>query len=247
MRQIRSELRKLVTTRSAFTMLAALLVVMTLGVIATVMDTDIASLQRPLSRQVFLAVPMTIVPLFALLLGLRSYTDEFRHGSIVPTLLANPRRGRVLEAKLVATAIAGAVFASAAVALSIGLGSSLLLGRGVGFAWSVGPTIEVAGRVVAAAVLWTAIGVGLGLAVKHQVAAIAGSLIWMIAAEGIIGGLIPDVSRYFPGAASNAFVGIDAASLLAPGVAGAVLVGWAAVSAIAGDALMRRRDVAAAA
>ena len=33
----------------------------------------------------------------------------------------------------------------------------------------------IVGRLVGATVLWTAIGVGLGLAVKHQVAAIAGA------------------------------------------------------------------------
>ena len=50
----------------------------------------------------FLTVPMGIAWAFVLILGLRSFTDEFRFGSIVPTLLANPDRRRVLVAKLVA-------------------------------------------------------------------------------------------------------------------------------------------------
>ena len=79
-RQIASELRKLTSTRSVYMMLAGLLAFVTVGVIATVTDTDLLSLTRPLEQQPFLWVPLTIAPLFALLLGLRSFTDEFRHG-----------------------------------------------------------------------------------------------------------------------------------------------------------------------
>ena len=50
----------------------------------------------------------------ALVLGIRSVTDEVRHGSLVPTLLATPDRRRVVLAKLAIVAGAGAVFGLAA-------------------------------------------------------------------------------------------------------------------------------------
>ena len=103
---------------------------------------------------------------------------------------------------------------------------------------------EIVGRLVLATVLWTAVGVGLGLAVKHQVAAIAGTLVWLLAAEGILSGLVPNVAKYFPGAAGFATVGINSAELLTPAL-GAVLLGAYALVAVAiGAVLMQRRDIA---
>ena len=102
----------------------------------------------------------------------------------------------------------------------------------------------IVGRLVGATVLWTAIGVGLGLAVKHQVAAIAGAPVWLLAAEGILSGLMPDVARYFPGAARFAVVGINSAELLMPALGAALLGAYAVVAIAAGGFLMQRRDIA---
>jgi ABC-2 type transport system permease protein len=186
---------------------------------------------------------LTIAPLFGLLLGLRSFTDEFRYGSIVPTLLASPNRRRVLGAKLVATAGGGVALTLAATAVSIAIGVPLLVAKGVEITWSAPAMAEVVGRLVGATVLWTAIGVGLGLAVKHQVAAIAGALVWLLAAEGIFSGLVPNVAKYFPGAAGFAVVGINPAQLLTPSLGALLLGGYALVAVAAGAVLMQRRDI----
>jgi len=240
--QIASEFRKLTTTRSIYAMLAGLAVIVGLGVVAIVTDTA-GDLVAPLERQAFLHVSLTIAPLFGLLLGLRSFTDEFRYGSIVPTLLANPVRRRVLGAKLVATAGGGVALTLAATAISIAIGVPLLITKGVDATWSASAMAEIVGRLLGATVLWTAIGVGVGLAVKHQVAAIAGALIWLLAAEGILSGLVPGVAKYFPGAAGFAIVGINPAELLTP-VLGALLLGaYAVVAVAAGGVLMQRRDI----
>ena len=148
-RQITSEFRKLATTRSIYAM-------------AVVTDSAGDSLFGPLERQAFLHVSLTIAPLFGLLLGLRSFTDEFRYGSIVPTLLASPDRRRLLGAKLVATAGGGIALTLAATAVSIAIGVPLLLAKGLEITWSAPAMAEVVGRLVGATVRWTAIGVGLG-------------------------------------------------------------------------------------
>jgi ABC-2 type transport system permease protein len=241
--QIASEFRKLTTTRSIYAMLAGLIVIVGLGVVATTTDAEPGSLLAPLEHQVFLNVSLTIAPLFGLLLGLRSFTDEFRYGSIVPTLLASPVRRRVLGAKLVATAGGGVALLLAALVISLAVGVPILVIKGIDVTWSTGALAMIVGRLVVATVMWTAIGVGLGLAVKHQVAAIAGALVWLLAAEGIFSGLVPDVAKYFPGAAGFAVVGINPAELLAPNL-GAVLLGGYALLAIAtGAVLMQRRDM----
>ena len=241
--QIASEIRKMATTRSVYLMLAGLIVIVGLGVVATTTDGEPGSLLAPLEHQVFLNVSLTIAPLFGLLLGLRSFTDEFRFGSIVPTLLASPVRRRVIGAKLVATAAGGVALSLAAVAISIAVGVPILVVKGIEITWSTGALALVVGRLVAATMLWTALGVGLGLAVKHQVAAIAGTLVWLLAAEGLLSGLVPNVAKYFPGAAGFSVVGIDSNDLLTPAL-GALLLGtYAAVAVAAGAVLMQRRDI----
>ena len=241
--QIGSEFRKLVTTRSLFLMLAGLIVVVGLGVVATTTDGEPGSLLAPLEHQVFLNVSLTIAPLFGLLLGLRSFTDEFRFGSIVPTLLASPVRRRVLGSKLVATAGGGIALSLAAVVISLAVGVPILIVKGIEITWSAGALAAVIGRMLAATVLWTTIGVGLGLAVKHQVAAIAGTLVWLLAAEGILSGLIPNIAKYFPGAAGFAVVGINSTDLLTPAVGALLLGAYAAAAVAAGAVLMQRRDI----
>jgi ABC-2 type transport system permease protein len=241
--QIASEVGKLTSTRSIYAMLAGLVAIVAIGVVATTTDGEPGSLIAPLEHQVFLNVSLTIAPLFGLLLGLRSFTDEFRFGSIVPTLLASPVRRRVLGAKLAATAAAGVALSLAAVAISIAVGVPILAVKGIEITWSTGALALVVGRLIGATVLWTAIGVGLGLAVKHQVAAIAGALVWILAAEGILSGLVPNVAKYFPGAAGFAVVGINPAELLTPGLGALLLGAYAVVAIAAGGFLMQRRDI----
>ena len=242
--QIASEFRKLTTTRSVYAMLGGLVAIVAIGVVAIVTGGASTDLQAPLERQTFLHVSLTIAPLFGLLLGLRSFTDEFRFGSIVPTLLASPVRRRVLGAKLVATAGGGVVLSLAAMAITIAVGVPLLVAKGVDVTWSTAALAIVLGRLVAATVLWTAIGVGLGLAIRHQVAAIAGTLVWILAAEGIFSGLVPGVAKFFPGAAGFAIVGLNPADLLTPGLGAVLLGGYALVAVATGAVLMRRRDIA---
>jgi ABC-type transport system involved in multi-copper enzyme maturation permease subunit len=241
--QIASEFRKLATTRSIYAMAAGLAVIVGLGVVAIVTDTGAGDMAGPLERQAFLHVSLTIAPLFGLLLGLRSFTDEFRYGSIVPTLLASPDRRKVIGAKLVATAGGGVALTLAATAVSIAIGVPLLVAKGVEVTWSASAMAEVVGRLIGATVLWTAIGVGVGLAVKHQVAAIAGALVWLLAAEAIFSGLVPNVAKYFPGAAGFAVVGINPAELLTPVMGALLLGGYAAVAVTAGAVVMQRRDI----
>ena len=75
-------------------------------------------------------------------------------------------------------------------------------------------------------------------------AAIAGTLVWLLAAEGILSGLVPDVAKYFPGAAGFAIVGINPAELLTPILGAALLGGYALVAVATGAVLMQRRDIA---
>ena len=242
--QVASELRKLTSTRSVLSMLLGLLAFTAFGVIATISGQSGGELADPAATLTFLNVALVIVPLFALLLGIRSFTDEFRNGSIVPTLLADPHRGRVLGAKLAATAASGVAFAIASTAFAFAIGVPMLLFKGAEVVWSAGSIAGILGRLLLATALWSAVGVGFGLAVRHQVAAIAGALIWMVVAEGLLSGFMPQVARFFPGEAGYAVVGVGGTTLLTPALGVAVLAGYAALATLVGGTLMRRRDIA---
>ncbi len=243
-RQIVSELRKLRTTRSVYTMAGGLLAIMILGVVATVSDFDPSDVRGSVATLPFVNLAMTAIPLFALLLGIRSCTDEYRFGSIVPTLLAEPHRGRVLGAKVVTAAIAGVVLATAALGVALAAGVPLVIARGAEVSWSASEMTTMAARALGATALWTTIGVGIGVAVRHQVAAIAGTLVWMIVGEGVFAAFLPGVAPFFPGAAGLSIVGITPGDLLVPGLAAVALGAYAIAATGIGAALMARRDVA---
>ena len=74
---------------------------------------------------------LLVIPVFVLILGIRSFTDEFRHGSVVPTFLATPERRRVLVAKFVVIAGTAAAFTIASLSFGTGLAMAFLAAKGI--------------------------------------------------------------------------------------------------------------------
>ncbi len=240
--QIVSEYRKLLTTRTGWGLLVGLLALVAVGVVGVMVDATPAALAAPLSAGPFLSVPLGVTWVFVMILGLRSFTDEFRHGSIVPTLLADPQRRRVLAAKLVVAAGAATVFAIAAASLSLVIGATWLVIEGVTIEVALWPLAVWFGKLLLVNLLWSAIGVGVGLAVRHQVAAIVGSIVSVLIVENLLFGIIPGIGGYLPGQASAAVAGITGA-VLAPIAGAMVLAAWALV-AVGVGAVLGQRDIA---
>src|SRR6266511_4193409 len=69
--------------------------------------------------------------LFAALLGALSITAEVRHGTIRPTFLVTPWRGRVVAAKVSASILIGAGFGLVAGSLAAAVGTAALRARGI--------------------------------------------------------------------------------------------------------------------
>jgi ABC-type transport system involved in multi-copper enzyme maturation permease subunit len=189
---------------------------------------------------------MMVVPIFTLVLGVRAYTDEARHGSIVPTLLASPDRRRVVGAKLVVVTAAGAVLALAAAAVAIGISVAWLAVDGVAITVAVTSLALILAKVATLGMLWSAIGLGVGLFVSHQVAAMVGSLVWLLVGESLVEVVSAGVAKFLPVHAGTALLGMSAsdATLVAPLVGAGLLAGWAALSLGAGARAFVRRDIA---
>jgi ABC-2 type transport system permease protein len=181
--------------------------------------------------------------IFALILGVLGMSGEFRHGTATPTFLVTPQRGRVVAAKVIAYALAGAALAAVSAVVALGMGLPWLQTKGVDI------TIvdaDVASRLLglaATSALHAVLGIGLAALVRNQVVAVAAGLLWM-RVEGLIPAVLhrPGLGRWLPEGAADALTGAGAATL--PMWAGGLLfAAYGLALALIGTRLVVRRDL----
>jgi ABC-2 type transport system permease protein len=246
--QLRAELHKQRSTRTAVGLFAAMLGLVLLAVLLHGVGLPAERVDGPSEQLTMLFGWGEFVgALFAALLGAMSITGEIRHGTIRPTFLVTPWRSRVVAAKVWASMLIGAVFGLAAGAVAAGVGTATLRARGIDVQLDGGDYALLLAGGTAAAALWAAIGVGLGALVRNQVPTLVGICAWLLFVEGLLVGDIADIAdigRFAPGAAAAAISGQDPDRLLAPAVGLVLLVIYAAAAAVAGSLATSRRDVA---
>lgn len=187
---------------------------------------------------------------FALILGVLAVTTEFRHGTITPTLLVSPRRGRVLGAKLAVHAAAGLALGLVAFGLGAAIVLLLLASRGVASGLDGVDVLRIVVGGTLGGALFAALGVGIGTLVHNQVGAIIGALVWLYVIEQTLV-FVPGVGEAVrrlgiaglsSGLSASASPDPDAA-LLGQVPAGLVLATYAVLVLGAGAVLLSRRDV----
>jgi ABC-2 type transport system permease protein len=245
--QLRAELLKQRSTGTGLGLFAAMLGLIAFAVLlhgfglaAENLDSTSDQLTTLFGRGEFLAA------LFAALLGALSMTTEFRHGTIRPTFLVTPTRGRVVTAKVWTSTLIGAGFGLAGCALAAGIGTAALRARGIDVQVGGGDYALLLAGGAAAAALWAAIGVGLGAVVRNQVPTLIGICAWLLFVEGVLVGDVTgvgEVGRFAPGAAAAAISGQDPNTLVAPAIGLVLLALYAAAAALAGSLATDRRDV----
>ncbi len=269
-RALRTEYRKLVTTR----MWWLLLIVMAgyMAFLGAVMGFAFAQGQAngmgPASggdgvpAMGSLDVAMTIYTLapsfgyvFPVVVGALSVTGEFRHMTITPTFLLEPRRTLVLVAKLVSAVPVGLMFGLVGTLGTAGAGAAVLAITGEPTHLGDPEVVEALARSVLALVVWTVVGVGFGAALPNQVAAVVVILAFTQFVEPILRVVIGQVealsgaAKWLPGAAGEAIAGssfFSASGLsdllgIVPGIL--VLLGYALVLALIGRFTAFRRDI----
>lgn len=241
---LRSEFRKIRTTRSVFGLLAGTVVLAGLALWGSLSSATPAELAAGLTVPFGYAGIVIIAMLFVMVLGIRSFTDEVRHGSVVPTFLATPKRLRVLAAKVTVSAGAAVVFAIASLAVGTGVIAVYLVGHGYAVPVAWGALAWLFAKAIAITALWSVIGVSVGVIVRHQVAAIVGALAWLFVVENILNGLMPKVAAWLPGSAAGVAMGMGALiPVVTPVVGMIVLVAWTVGAVALAAAVIRRRDV----
>jgi ABC-2 type transport system permease protein len=243
---LRAELLKQRSTRTGAGLFAAMVGLVLLAVLLhsfglPAQDLGGAHLQlMVLGRGEFLGV------LFAALHGAMSITAEIRHGTIRPTFLVSPRRGRVVAAKVLVGIVIGTGFGLVAGSVATAVGTAALRARGIDVQLEMRDYVLLVVGSAGAAALWAAIGVGVGALVRHQVPTLVGICAWLLFVEGLLAGDaggLGDLGRLLPGAAASAISGQDPGTLLAPALGLILLALYAAAAALGGSFAISRRDV----
>ena len=193
--------------------------------------------------------------LLTLVIGVMQIGSEYRHKTITSTFLGTPRRMRVMGAKVVTLLVLGALYGLVSLVGSVVAGAIVVNARG----FEAFPGNEVF-RTLALSLLvlglWALIGLGAGILIPNQVAAllIAVGVAWIVEPLAAFGLSFWDWGRdhivsYLPTQATQAIAsgvvqtGEHAAKPLAWWAAALVLAAYAAVLAGIGSWRTVRSDI----
>ena len=238
---IRAEFQKVVTTRLWWILLIVLVIYIafTSPILSAAFGGSIPGSTPGAPGLVSDALPPIIYSLahsigyvFPLMLGTLAVTGEFRHQTLTPTFLANPRRGVVLAAKAITAAVFGALYGVGALIASVAPGAGILSLSGLDTALDDPDSWLMFARTVLAMALWAVIGVGVGTLIPSQVAAIVVVLAFTQFLEPILRTITifvdwaAEVGKFLPGAAGDAIVGASFFSILGAGGASPDVLEW---------------------
>jgi ABC-2 type transport system permease protein len=260
-RSVHSELLKFFTTRlwwgmaiGVFLSAAGLSLLFALLYNSSAMEGDGAPVGDPtqVANSVYTA-GLSVGYLLMLTIGVIQVGAEYRHKTITGTFLATPHRPRVMLAKVVALLVIGGGYGLLSMVGSVSVGAITLKLVGA----DPFPSVEVVRTLLLSLLvlgLWALIGLGVGILIPNQVAAllIGVGVAWIVEPLLVFALSFWDFAHdhlvpYFPSAATNAIVNAVQSSpdevRLDWWAAALVLVAWAA--ALAGLGIVRtvRQDV----
>jgi len=196
---------------------------------------------------------LSLAYLLTLVVGVMSIGSEYRHKTITSTFLSTPKRIRVMVAKVTSLLGIGAFYGVVFLVGSVGVGGATIAIKGFSPVPEAGPIARALALSLLVLGLWSLLGLGAGILIPNQVAAIliAVGAAWIVEPlAGFLLGLVSwgkSVVPYMPSQATSAMVGqVNTSStteLLSWWAGALVLVAYAAVLAGIGSFLTVRRDV----
>ena len=242
-RTLRSEWIKLSTIRSNTAILA--LTIALNGVVSWAIANFVTDEGELFVDKVF-AFSTLFTAVFAAVAGILIYSSEAQHGTLGPTLTAQPARLAIAIAKALTAAAFGAVLGAAG--LAAGLAGASASDIETGDASSILGTSLWAVLFVSLA---TVLGLGIGMVARHSTAAISGLLVWWLVVENLLNVFLDQpLSRFLPFVAGNGLLPLDdpAASIetlsatLSNAENALVFGGYATLALAVGTVLLCRRD-----
>lgn len=194
--------------------------------------------------------------LFVVILGVLVMAGEFRHGTAVATFLTAPKRASVLIAKIITASLAGVLTMVVSIAVGV-LAAKIALSfypEAVAPHWEV--FLNLAAVAVVSGVVLSLFGVAIGTLIRNQMVAVVSVIIWMNIIERLITVFLPDWGKWLPTGALTGMMALDlhftsnriglnlnTTDYLDPWSATAVLVGYGVAFAAIAIATSLRRDI----
>jgi ABC-2 type transport system permease protein len=244
---IRSELRKLTSTKMPWVFLAVLGAIAAINASAVIWGTDFggskAFVSTAADQQSLVAFASNAI-MIAGLFGAIAVAREYAHQTVIPTFLAEPRRHRAVLSQLSAVSIAGglvgligAALTTAAVALSVPTTE-------YSFLVSAGGVTRVLLASTFAGAAGAVLGAGLGTIVRNTGEAVTATVLVLIITPPLIVQLISDSISWIPATLGTVLAGVAIDTDISTLSAALALALWAVVPAAIGLAAVTRRDIA---
>jgi ABC-2 type transport system permease protein len=201
--------------------------------------------------------PLPFTAVFMGIMGVFAFGHEYRHGTILPTLTAVPKRGSLVFAKALVIAVWALVLAVVSVLINWGL-AKLLSGDSLPISSDqMGPALL---GYLGFVVLWGLLGLGLGSLLRNLPAAMVLLFVVPLVVEPLLGALtmIPALEslreyvNYLPFTSGNAMSQTVSTEAVAPGasfgdqpsraVSSLTFTAWVAALFALATALFHKRD-----
>jgi ABC-2 type transport system permease protein len=240
---MRVELRKLRTTPMLYVALGLTVALTVISVVTTLLlagHQGTAAIGSKANVVKVLNVG-SVSSMVMLIVGILVIGGEHRYRTIIGTYLAEPRRGRILVAKLLVTGVLGMLVGAGTFGLALAIALPVYASRGVHHL-PVDVSAMWLGTALASA-CYAMLGVALGSVTRNTVAAVIGALIWVQLVEvALLQPLIPSIAKWLPTGAGVALTG-QGNDLLPPALAAVVLIAWAVALAFTAAQFSLRREV----
>lgn len=241
---LRSEFRKLTTTRMPLAFLAVLtLLAVTNGIavaVGTDMDGSKAFISTAVDQQSLMAFAANAF-IIAGLFGAIAAAREFGHNTVIATYLSAPRRSRAVSAQLSAIGLGGAILGligtsltAVAVAVSIPL-------TDYGFMVSAGGVARIIAASTLAGASGAVLGAGIGSVVRNTGGAVTGTVVALVIAPPVIVQLASGAAPWIPNALANVASGVADSTSVSGAVVAMAL--WALIPALIAIWTVQHRDV----
>jgi ABC-2 type transport system permease protein len=243
-RLIRSELRKLTTTKMPLAFLGVLFIIAALNAFAVITGTDMDGskgfIATEADQQSLMAFAFNAF-MGAGLFGAIAVAREYGHNTVVPTFLAAPVRSRAVLSQLIAVAIGGCLLSLLGAALIVAAVAIALPTTDYGFLLPLSSVVRVLAAAAFAGIAGAVLGAGIGATVRNVGGAVTLTVFTFMVAPPLVVQLANGTGPWMPANLANVISGtVGDVGLPAALVA---MVVWALVPALIGFISVQRRDV----